>query len=413
MTQKENRNPVVGIIAEYNPIHNGHVHHLNKTKEIVKKIHGINPTIVIAMSGDFVQRGEPAIFSKWDRARAALRAGADLVVELPTYYALSSAPDFAWGGLALLSALGVDYLSFSTESGDLAKLYRMLEAEQGEAFSRRLKAALSNGKSYPAAYSEAMALSTSDFPLISGNASRASDDDKKNVSNELIMPNEILALEYLRAIGNSPIEPIVVQRRGAGHNEEIISHESFASGTAIRNFVYENNKLPIDHMPDSAKFMNKKKPLFMKDFDQIALYLIRTINSEKLKKIRGVSEGIENRIIEASKSARNLEELLTFCKTKRITRSRLNRIIFSALLNINENGKVPIRQIFPLAFNQNGRAVLAKLKSCSNTKTCNNPLKTDDPLISYDIAAGILRNSASMKPSQNYHFKPFVDLSYN
>ncbi len=212
---------VLAIIGEYNPFHNGHLYHLNESK----KIANANYTIAI-MSGNFVQRGDVSIVDKWTKAKMAILGGIDLVIELPCIYSISSAENFASGAIKMLNSLKiVDTLSFGCELNDISllKKFASILAEEPEEFKTLLSHELSKGVSFPRARENALLMYINDI---------------RNSANVLSSPNNILAIEYLKALNvtKSTIEPLAVKRFGPGYNSKMITN-TFASATSIRELI--------------------------------------------------------------------------------------------------------------------------------------------------------------------------------
>lgn len=328
----------VGLIVEYNPFHNGHLYHLKQALETT----GASYSIAV-MSGNFIQRGEPAIVNKWARARMALAAGVDLVIELPFAYAVNSARNFADGAVRLLDATGVvDYLCFGSEAGTLsllAPIAKIAHKEPGP-FKKILKAELDKGNTFAKAQATALAATyttyTSDNLQI----------DSKTLETLLSTPNNILALEYLRALLeiNSSIEPKTIQRIGAGYHDPLKPGSQIASATSIRK---EFMAQPLDKalenikraVPDATfkileeQFSLGKGPVLLKHFNKIVLALIRRATPEDLRQIPDISEGLENRLKKSALTATCIETLISQAKTKRYTWTRLQRALMQYLIN--------------------------------------------------------------------------------
>ena len=329
---------ICGIVSEYNPFHNGHKIHIEQTR---KKTDA--DLIVCVMSGNFVQRGEPAIFDKWTRAYSAVLGGADAVIEMPFLSAVQSAEGFAYGGINALDALGADLISFGSETDDIETLkdtaYTLFKEQRS--FRRSLKKNLESGVSFPKARMQAA------FP---------------DASEDMTKPNAILAIEYIKAIYKTkvPIEPIAIKRVGQGYHSEDISTE-LSSATAIRIAV-KNGNLPkaLASMPDkcagyiSAQLGRGLLPVFPEDFDNELLFRLRLGGPEYISTLHEVSEGLENRIFEAAKTCTTRQELIERIKTKRYTYTRISRILLYSLFGITRamvekhNKKLP-KQLHLLA----------------------------------------------------------------
>lgn len=298
---------VAAIIAEYNPFHNGHAYQIDKIKE------SLAPDFILSvMSGNFVERGEPAIIDKFFRAKTALENGVDLVIELAPRHALLSAEGFATSAVSLIKNTGVaTHLCFSVEFGDINLLFRakaLVDGVDGEI----VRAAQKRGLSYPNAL----------FSAIS---------DGEDEARALIAEkNAILGIEYLRAIEKleANLDPFLVQRMGVLHDAETPSG-AFASASYIRNGLLENNNI-LNYIPNSS--FPKIGLAQFSDFSDMIMYRLLNMSRDELLRYRDVSEGLENIIFDTLNSARDVSTLLSSVKSKRYTMARLKRIILRALL---------------------------------------------------------------------------------
>ncbi len=326
----------VGIIAEYDPFHNGHAYHIQKTRELCAA-----DGIVCVMSGDYVQRGGIAVTDKFERTAAALKNGADLVIELPAAYALGSAERFARRGVGLLDMLGcTDMLSFGSESGD-AELLCAAAAAAENADKEKLSEYMSKGLSYPSALTKA--LSGSDERMLTALAS----------------PNDILGIEYIRAIkrSNSRIKPFAVKRNGARHGEK--GGGTFRSAGEIREMLSEGL--------DVSGFLpyNIGETTDIKRLEVAVLAKLRTLTAEDFAKLPDISNGAENRIYRAVRESASLEELYASIKSKRCTLSWVKRTVMCAFIGITrKSAEEPPAYIRVLGMNGRGREILAA-SSCS------------------------------------------------
>lgn len=337
-----------GIVAEYNPFHNGHKYMIDQCKK-----QGASH-IVVAMSGNFVQRGEPAVMDKWSRAKCALLCGADLVIELPLAWSLSSAEGFARGGVETLDALGlVDTLSFGSESADLKLLEELAKVAVMPQTIELTKKYLDLKMSYPSARQKAIA------------------DLCGNEKAEMIgRSNDILGVEYIKALNKiqSKIVPNPIKRIGANHDSKNQS-DGFLSASQIRNQIIGGNFNCFDFVPTSvSEIINEqmgygKAPVNIKGMEAPILSKLRMMDPFDIKFAPDVSEGLENRIINCVKTSITIEELYDKIKTKRYTHSRIRRIIMSLFLNIRESdsrGAVPYIRV--LGFNDKGQEMLKLAK---------------------------------------------------
>lgn len=337
---------VSGIICEYNPFHNGHLYHIRKTRE-----NGATH-IAAVMSGNFVQRGDTAIMDKLERARLAVRSGADLVIELPVQYSLASAENFASGAVHLLDSLGaVDELSFGSECGDTQKLLKAMETVDLAALTHadEIKSIMEKGYTYPRALNS----------VVNGY-----DPEAAAVIAE---PNNTLAVEYLRALkrSGSAMEPFTVMREKAAHDGTEAS-DGFASASMLREMI-ENGESIDSFTTDewAAAVRNAVKngeTASMSRLERVILYKLRTCSVEEIAQICDVGQGLEHRIYGA-RMAGSLDELLFTVKTKRYTMARIRRIMLALLIGIT---KTDMEQLPPygriLAFNERGREILARAK---------------------------------------------------
>lgn len=314
----------VGIIAEYNPFHNGHFYHIQKAKELTGADY-----VIAVMSGDFVQRGAPAVFDKSTRARMALSSGADLVLELPVYFAASSAEDFAACGIALLDRIGVtDAVCFGSECGDLGPLFAVanLLKEETAAYKAALKKQLSQGLTYPDARNQAL-------------LSCLSEEEAAVLSS----PNNILGIEYLKALlrRDSRMQPATVKRCGHDYHDQAFS-DAFVSATAIRNHLYRNGELKTlqSQMPRPAyDLIREARPVFPDDLSFLLNYSLLTLEAEKrpFSEYLDVSEELEARLKRSLLQYGSFSQRIADLKTKQYTYSRISRCLLHLMLGIKKD----------------------------------------------------------------------------
>ncbi|HRR76127.1 MAG TPA: nucleotidyltransferase [Ruminococcus sp.] len=340
---------ITGIICEYNPFHNGHLYHIRETRN-----NGATH-IVAVMSGNFVQRGDTAIMDKIDRARLAVRSGADLVIELPVQYCLSSAENFARGAVYLLDSLGpVQEISFGSECGDVEKLKKALATVELTAREHddEIRQIMEKGYTYPRALSSVI---------------KGTDPEMADIISS---PNNLLAIEYMRAlkIFSSSMEPFTVKRVCAPHDgTEAVN--SFASASFIREQLFaDNNAEEIGEYTTSiwrdavAEAMRNGNIASLSRLERIMLYKLRSTTVEEIAQISDVGQGLENRIYGA-RMAGSLDELLFTVKTKRYTMARIRRIMLSLLIGITKEDMKNLPSYGRiLAFNERGREILAQAK---------------------------------------------------
>lgn len=329
----------VGIVAEYNPFHAGH----RKQFDRIGAEFGRETAIVCAMSGNFVQRGAPAVLDKTLRAKAAVACGADLVVELPTTVSLSSAEGFAAGGVGILSKL-CDTLCFGAETGETASLMETARALLSEDFSPLLRRELDSGKSFPTARAEALA--------------------QMGLSGEILRrPNDILAVEYCKAIlaRNSPMVPFPIRRGGDYHDQA--PHRENPSATAVRRLMLEGGAWD-SFVPEPARAIFENAPLHsLAAGGRAVLARLRTMTDGEFEALPYGEEGLWRKFMHASRREATLEDILTSVKSKRYTRTRLDRMMMCAYLGITvETLSAPSPYVRVLAFNEKGRAILSAVK---------------------------------------------------
>ena len=329
----------VGIVCEYNPFHRGH----QKQIDLIRRNFGAQAGIICAMSGNYVQRGHPAIFGKSLRAEAALRCGADLVVELPVTTALSSAEGFASGGVAVLSRL-CDGLCFGAETADAALLQATARALLSEAFPPLLRRELARGCSFPAARQAALA--------------------EMGLSTRILeAPNNILAVEYCKAIlrQSSPMKPIPILREGSYHAEE--ADLDNPSATALRRRLGKGQDVSA-FLPETAGQVFRDAPIHTLEAGQRAILArLRTMTDTEFEVLPFGSEGLWRKLMHESRKQASLEAIATAVKSKRYTRSRIDRMILCAFLGITEevlNMEIPYVRV--LGFNDRGRNILKHVK---------------------------------------------------
>ncbi len=333
----------LGIICEYNPFHLGHKYHIEKAKELTGA-----DTVVAVMSGNFVQRGDIAIFDKELRAKAALLNGADLIIELPTLMALSGAERFCRSGVEILNALKfIDYMAFGAENDNIKTLYDIAKLLSCESlrFKETLLEYLRIGLPYAAAREKAV----SDFIP----------DTKDSLST----PNNILAIEYLKALikTNSNITPVAIRRLGNGYNSAS-THNGFISATGAREFLKDNKSLK-GFVPENALSLYETSKIHsIENMSQAIIANLCKMTAEEIAQIPDVSEGLENKIKKEAMISNSFYELCDNIKSKRYAHSRIRRILLHSYLGIKKEDLILPQYIKILDFNEKGRELLNKIK---------------------------------------------------
>ena len=347
---------VVGIIAEYNPFHNGHLYHIARTKQETNAQY-----IIAVISGNFVQRGNTSIVNKWLKAKMALLNGVDLIIELPTIYSISSAENFAEGAIKIFNSLGiVDTISFGMETSDVSTLNNIANVLYNEPkeYITILTHELKRGNSFPKARENALMMYLNDI---------------KRYANVLSGSNNILGIEYLKALKKtkSTITPIGIKREKVLYNDKYIVDE-FASATAIRKMLMTNQLNDISKvMPRNTYLLlgeELKKGHYVIDlsrFEKEIIYTLRKMSIADIAKLPDVSEGLETSIKNAADSCNKIDELINMVKTKRFTQTRIQRILLYALIGIDKKQMETSRKVTPyvrvLGFNNKGKELISEV----------------------------------------------------
>ena len=384
-------NNVLGIIAEYNPFHNGHLYHISESKRISKTDY-----VVVVMSGNFVQRGNTSLIDKWTKTEMALRNGADLIIELPTIYSISSAENFAEGAIKILDSLGViDVLSFGSEHCEISVLddiANILYNEPKE-YSSLLNRELQKGVSFPTARERALMLYLNDI---------------RRYANVLSSPNNILGIEYLKAIKRlkSTIQCISINRLGSSYNSISIENE-FASATAIRELFKKRDFIEISKVMPKTSFQLLQRSIskghYVSDLSCLQkeiLYKFRTMSTDEINDLPDVNEGLDVVLKKAADSCNSLKEFFNIAKTRRFTQTRLQRICLYALLGITKKDMQTSKKTTPyirvLGFNNKGKELISeihklnpKLSIVTSVKRFidSNPNKVLKAMLETDIRA--------------------------
>ncbi len=334
-----------GLIVEYNPFHNGHKYHLMKAQEISKC-----DLTIACMSGNYLQRGEPALLNKWLRAEMAVENGVDLVVELPSFYSNESAEIFSLGAIKILDYLKADSMCFGSEAGEVEVLRNIVEFSERPEFSGKIKELLKDGISYP-------------------NAMRILIEEEFGENS--LNPNNILGIEYIRAIKKikSKIKPFTIKREQIGYFDLGFKDE-IASATGIRVMLKEKeyDKLKKLMPPKSYEILidNLDKLAFLEEYYTLIKFKILN-DKDSLKSITDMEEGLWNRVYEVCKNTNNFDDFMKEFVNKRYTLSRTKRILCHILLNLNVNEREAVGKELPfvrvLAFNSKGAKLLVFLQT--------------------------------------------------
>ena len=351
----------VGIIAEYNPFHNGHLYHLNKVKEMFPE-----EEIVLVMSSSFTQRGEPSITSKWNKKDIALKAGIDLVIELPYVFATEGADFFSYGAVTLLEKLKVEKLVFGSESNDIELLELIVDTElNNKEFEPLVKMYMKLGENYPTA------LSKSIFDL---------------VGKKVDCPNDLLGISYIKAIkkNNYKIKPYCIKRTNDYNDNNISS--SISSAKAIREALKNDTDIG-DTVPSFVRpYLDK--PVLLDDYFKFLKYKILT--EENLEKYQSVDEGLGDKIKKEILNSSSYDELINNIKSKRYTYNRLGRMLNHILVGFTKDQKekcLDIEYIRVLGFNKIGQDYLNRIKKDLDIKLISNFSKTKSVALDVEFSA--------------------------
>lgn len=405
---------VLGIIAEYNPFHNGHLYHLKKSIEMSEADYR-----VCIMSGNFTQRGEPAMVNKWTRSQIAVANGIDLVLELPFVFACNNAEYFAKGSVDILNRLGcVTHLSFGSEAGDIRQLSEAAFhlAVESPMLQDYIKEFLRLGLSFPKARYEA----------IKKYAGEPCSDVLKEANN-------ILAVEYLKQLKRTGSEmiPLTIKRFGTGYHDKT-TVDSIASASAIRERTKGSGTLrdSIDYMPLSTfeilKEFNPDSFLSLQEFYQLIMYRVLASDKQSLNSVLSATEGLENRVVSAAESSTSLDSLIKGIKSKRYTVTRIQRLLCHILMGLrkadmDEIVEEDLNYARVLAFNKKGAQLIKIIKKNESNRipiltNINRELpKTSklQQLLAYDIAASNIYNLVQIGEiysHSDYIMKPFKDF---
>lgn len=413
---------VTGIIAEYDPFHNGHSYHIKKAREMTGA-----DAIVVVMSGHFTQRGMPAFFRRDARVRMAVDGGADLVIELPYIYACNSSHEFARGAAGILNGIGcVDALVFGAETDDMDTLGKAARAAAGtdDRSSAYIKEEMKNGVSYPEAL-------TRSVEKIYGAQTAA----------VLREPNNLLGIEYMKALRElgSGIKPFIVGRRSAAHGESLeMLHERkqeqrIASGTAVRKAVYAGGARAAEMLVPDTSFsiisgyerssgfsFTEYRDKIKKNMFELLKYKIITSDESELAEVYGVAEGLENRLKSCISGAEDIDGLIDSVKSKRYTRARISRTLMHLLINLRTTDFETLRETYcarVLGFSPTGGKLLRLMSESSAIPVFSNLSRLDKRspeaarILKYDMRASdvyALLYGSGDAPGRERRFVPYA-----
>lgn len=382
----------LGLVVEYNPFHNGHFYHLTES------IKETNADVVIAvMSGNFLQRGEPAIVSKWHRAKMALQSGVDLIVELPYVFATQKAETFASGAVSILEALQCQSLCFGSESGEISPFLHANEflLHNHEQYNDRIKQHMKTGVSYPTALTRAYQELTNGHEIL-----------------DLSLPNNILGFHYVKAIyrQQAKMKPFTIKRTAAGYHEQNFVSPSIASATSIRKALFSNEGSIKDYVPkETFQIMGEyeEQQGLLHNWEKyfhLLKYTIMTMSDNDLLTIYEVEEGLENRIKKNILNAQSFQDLMEHLKTKRYTWTRLQRLCTHILTKTTKQqmSAIPHNQTSPyirlLGMSSKGQDYLSSVKRQLELPIISRLTSFQHPLLELDIKAAATYNMIFKEP---------------
>ncbi len=357
---------VAAIISEYNPFHLGHEYQIRE----IRRLLGDDTAVIAIMSGNFTQRAEPAVCDKTIRAEAAVNCGVNLVLELPFPYSMSSAEFFAKSGVRIADRIGVvDYLAFGSESGDISELSNIAAAMSSDEYNLTLSALMSSDRCKDIGYPELCQMALS---RVYG----------KEITREFFTPNNILGIEYIKAISaeGGSITPITVRRCGSGYHDIINPMSEFQSATAIREELLAQNISALDYIPENARriFMkaieNGKMPSDVTRLDLSVISSFRLNSPVADVDIQDASGGLYNRLCDMSAEANSISSLTSMAETKKYTKTRIKRAIWNTYFGVTSSDVRSLPAYTQvLAMDSVGRSVLKRIKKVSDFPVITKP----------------------------------------
>lgn len=389
----------IAVICEYNPLHFGHLYHINQIRE-----HYGECAVIALLSGDFVQRGEPAVLTKTARARAAVSAGCDLVFELPAPYCFASAEHYARAGVKLAASLGADVLSFGSESGELAKLQAAAKRLASPAFSTKLNEL---AKKEPA------------LGIVSARAAAARESGLETFSGLITAPNNILALEYIKAVNKLGMKQLpelhTVRRIGAGYNS-LSENDGFVSASFIRSKIFAGEEFK-NYLPDFTYNICMESlndgifPTSLKRLELPILCFFRLADAKKLSEFAESGGGLSYRLCRAAREADSLEAFFEAAATKKYTNARLRRAVLSCMLGIYESDlRAPPAFTRLLAASANGRSLLNSIRPASDIEILTSAADFKKLPQAYERARALYRTSEALYTLAFQTPRPASDL---
>jgi len=381
---------IVGIITEYNPLHNGHLYHIEETRRLSKC-----DVLICVMSGNFTQRGEPALVDKFTRTRMALESKVDMVIELPFVFSVQSANMFAYTSVSILNHMAVDEIYFGSESGDITQLTRVCDLLESDEYNGLVKVYLSEGYSFPT----------------------SSDKAVRELTNSTIYdsPNNILGIQYIKAAKklNSSIKMKTIKRRNADYFSEIIAESNIQSATTIRKLLAEGTDVSKYIPKKVVELLKNRKIIDISMFKDQLQYLINSSTQNDLKEIFGVTEGLENRILKC-KDFKDVDDLIIQIISRRYTNSKIKRTLMHMLCNTkNELMKgFDIPYIRILGMNKVGQEYLSTIKKDIEVPIITKIKDKKHPYLEHELRASKVYSLVSDIDVFKEEFQPVIIKVY-
>lgn len=371
----------VGIIAEYNPFHNGHIYHLNKVKEMFE-----DEEIILVLSGNFTQRGLLSVIEKYDKAEIALNYGVDLVIELPFHFATQSSDYFAKGSLKLLNSLGCTHIVFGSESNNIEELNLLADTQiNNKDYERYVKEELNKGINYPTAMSNAL---------------------EKITGKTIRLSNDLLAISYIKEIKKNKynIKPITIKRTNSYSSEKL--EEDISSASSIRK-AFENNIDISNNVPkDSLKrIINTNNNRYLE------LLKYKILSSKNLSIYQTVDEGIENKLIKEIDNCKNLNELIQRVKSKRYTYNKIYRMLTHILCSFTKEENTKYQDVFyikVLGFSKKGQEYLNSIKKEIDIPLITNIKKDNIDILKLELRVDNIYNLITNRKDDLLKKKPII-----
>lgn len=376
----------VGIIVEYNPLHNGHLYHIEETRRLSKC-----DVLVCVMSGNFTQRGEPALIDKFTRTNMALKNGIDLVVELPFVFTVQSADMFAYTSVSILHHLDVDEIYFGSESGDITQLETVASIMDEPAYNTLLKLNLKEGLSYPTASDNAM--------------------KELYPQNDYHLPNNILGIQYIKAVRKleSSIKLKTIIRKSTGYYDDETHNTTIQSATSIRKSLKDNKEVS-NYIPSSVStLLHKRKIIDLNDFTDQMKYILSSTSKEEMNHIFGFEEGFENRLLKI-RDFTSIDDLIQKVISRRYTNSKIRRMLMHLLCNTKKelltSFEIPYIRI--LGMNDSGKKLLSSIKRDISIPLITKIKEEKHPYLEQELLVSKVYSLVSDRDVFKEEFKPVI-----